>query len=204
MITPLVALSALLGILTPAQAEHSGPGPKNGTVLIIRHAEKPPDNDSSPLLAPEGDARAQKYIGYFKNLKVGNFPGTPQFVFATRESEKSNRPWLTVRPLVKALNLPHDISIENDQFARVVAQLGGGGFDGRTVLVCWHHGKIPSLLDALGANHRTLLGADEWPKYIYGWIVELQFDRDGNLKQSAIRNEHLMSDDNPEPPNTKP
>jgi len=204
MMTPLLALFALLGMGTAAWAEHPASGPKNGTVLIIRHAEKPPDNDSSPLLAPEGDARAQKYIAYFKNLKIGNFPGTPQFVFATKESEKSNRPWLTVRPLVKALNLPHDNSIENDQFARVVAQLGGGGFDGKTVLVCWHHGKIPPLLDALGANHRTLLGADEWPKYIYGWIVELQFDRDGNLKQSAIRNEHLMSDDTPEPPNTKP
>jgi len=204
MMTPLFALFALLGMGTDAWAEHPGPGPKNGTVLIIRHAEKPPDNDSSPLLAAEGDARAQKYIEYFKNLKVGSHPETPQFVFATKESEKSNRPWLTVRPLVKALNLPHDNSIQNDQFPRVVALLGGGGFDGKTVLICWHHGKIPSLLDALGANHRSLLGAEEWPKYIYGWIVELQFDRDGNLKQSTIRNEHLMSDDNPEPPNAKP
>ena len=204
LIKPVVALSALVVLIAPAFGEHAGPGPKNGTVLIIRHAEKPPDNDSSPGLAPEGETRAQKYIAYFKNLKIGNFSGTPQFVFATKESEKSKRPWLTVRPLVRALDLPHDNSIENDQFSRVVGLLGGGGFDGKTVLICWHHGKIPSLIDALGADHRTLLGAEEWPKYIYGWMVELQFDQDGNLKRSAVRNEHLMGDDNPEPPASKP
>ena len=99
--------------------------------------------------------------------------------------------------------MPHNNSIDNDQFPQVVALLGGGQFDGKTVLICWHHGKIPALLDALGADHRALLGGDEWPKYIYGWIVELQFDQDGKLKQSTIRNEHLMSDDNPEPPTVK-
>jgi hypothetical protein len=181
-------------------------GPKGGTVLIIRHAEKP-DDDSNPLLSDLGGQRAQKYVEYFKHLMIDGHSATPVFVFATKDSKNSDRPWLTVKPLVDALKLPHDHSIKKDDFSQVVSQLKGGGYDDKIVLICWHHGNIPGILDALGANHHALLDGDKWPgkppKDVFGWLVELEFDSNGALKSSVILNEHLMDDDTIDPPSSK-
>jgi hypothetical protein len=184
----------------PVLAGQTSTGPKNGTILIIRHAEKPPENDPSPLLTSVGNERAQKYIAYFQSFQIGSQAASPDFVFASRESKHSDRPWLTVKPLVEALKLPHDHSIEKDDIAQLAARLRSREGDGKTVLVCWHHGEIPALLAALGADTKALLGAESWNKDVFGWVIELQYDAHGDLQKSSAINEHLMADDTFDPP----
>ena len=73
-------LSALLLIMTACQVSHHdrysgakevGPADNNGlsdaTVLIIRHAEKPPTGAG---LSRAGEQRAQAYVQYFKDFTV--------------------------------------------------------------------------------------------------------------------------------------
>ena len=52
--------------LRSAGDSDSQPGrmPPNLTIFLVRHAEKP---DKGSELAPEGFARAQKYVQYFQN-----------------------------------------------------------------------------------------------------------------------------------------
>src|SRR5438552_403902 len=71
-------------------------------VLILRHAEKP-NADDDPHLTSRGAARAAALPALFSiaptfPTKPASFP-TPDFIFATKESHKSNRPVETVEPL---------------------------------------------------------------------------------------------------------
>ena len=59
-------LVGLVCVLLSACDDPPQSGPKNGTVLIIRHAEKPPDGDPSTVLTAEGKERAQKYVRLLK------------------------------------------------------------------------------------------------------------------------------------------
>jgi hypothetical protein len=74
--------------------------PANCTIYLIRHAEKP---DSGPGLSPAGQERAQAYLVYFQNLL--NPAGETirwNYLFASKDSEASHRPFLTLLPLACA------------------------------------------------------------------------------------------------------
>src|SRR5438128_97023 len=98
----LLTLSCLHGPsgADPAPARY----PKQ--VLIIRHAEKPPEDDPSVHLSPRGQQRAQALPELFNvsGTRPEPFP-TPDFVFAARNSGQSHRSVETVQPLAKALKL---------------------------------------------------------------------------------------------------
>jgi broad specificity phosphatase PhoE len=148
-----VALFVAL-IAAPAEAKHhrreegGGAGLANSVVLVIRHAEKPSDG---PDLSPAGQARALAYVGYFEKLNVGDRPARPDAVFATARGKASNRPYETVQPLARALGLPIHDGFKNDRFADLAHALEAES-PGHTILICWHHGEIPALLRALGAD----------------------------------------------------
>jgi hypothetical protein len=130
------------------------------TILIIRHAEKPAPGD--PTLSAEGYARAQLLLKAF--APVGNLP-TPQYIFAAAPSTHSNRSALTVIPLSDSLHLEVNQDFKDHDYAALAAELLSGKYAGKTVLVSWHHGKIPELATALGATPPY----NPWP--------EDQFDR---------------------------
>jgi hypothetical protein len=70
----------------------TGRMPSNLTVFLVRHAEKP---DIGAELAPEGSARAQKYVQYFQNqVRYDGQPIHWNYLFASAESDKSDRPFL--------------------------------------------------------------------------------------------------------------
>src|SRR5205809_6399579 len=87
-------------------AAHAQEGPKDGVVLIIRHAE---DADSGDGISPLGQERAEAYKDYFLKFTVDSTQREPQVIFAAKDSKKSHRPRLTMEPFAKAANLKIDM-----------------------------------------------------------------------------------------------
>ena len=165
-------------------------GPKNGIVLIIRHAE---DGGIGQALAPRGQERAEAYKNYFLNFTVDSKRLEPNAIFAAKDSKQSHRPRLTVEPFAKAARLRIDRRFGNNQTADLAADLRANQ-QGKVILICWRHPYIPALIGALGANPKTFLPNGKWPGSVYNWVIELSFDQDGHLIPSSSRriDEHVM------------
>jgi phosphohistidine phosphatase SixA len=179
---PLVAVLCL--------APAAGPRSHPGTVLVIRHAEKP-DGDADAHLSPAGRRRADALTGLFRRTaaRPDPFPA-PDFVLAAGRSKRSNRCAETVAPLAKELGLDIDDRIDSDDVGRVAAELGKPRYAGRAVLVCWHHGKIPELLHALGVSPRPKRVDDGLFDRV--WVVNYD---DGGRARLAVRPQALVPGD---------
>jgi len=165
-------------------------GPKNGIVLIIRHAE---DGGIGQALAPRGQERAEAYKDYFVKFDVDSKGREPQAIFAAKDSSKSHRPRLTVEPFAKAAKLKIDTRFGNNDSNELAADLRANQ-QGKVILICWRHPYIPALIGALGANPNTFLPNGKWPGSVYNWVIQLSFDQDGHLIPSSSKriDEHLM------------
>jgi broad specificity phosphatase PhoE len=168
-------------------------GPKNSVILIIRHAEDPANGHG---LSPRGKERAKAYINYFQNFTVDGKRREPEAVLVAADSKQSHRPRLTVTPFAKAANLPIDNRFANKQPADLAAELRAN-YQGKVILVCWHHGQIPALLRALGAAPETLLPNGKWPRDVFDWVIMVSFDENGRVIPGSTRriNEHLLQGD---------
>ena len=164
-----------------------GTGPKNTTVLIIRHAEKPDDGDG---LTPAGEARAKAYAEYFRDFKFHSEPVKLDAIFAAADSKNSRRPRLTVEPLARALGLAVNTSYRDKEVQPLASELEAHD-SGKNVLVCWHHGAMIELLRAMGADPETLLPGGKWPGDEYHWVVVLRYDAEGRLKDAEKIDEQL-------------
>ena len=155
-----LAVFALSGGSLIAQTAPQPPA----TIYLIRHAEKL--TDKRPDLAPQGFLRAALIPNLFlPSADDSRVPLTkPDALFATARSKNSNRPFETIMPLSSALNEPISNEILDEDYANLAKLLLGGQFAGKVVLVSWHHGKLPELTTALGANPPY-----KWP--------DTQFDR---------------------------
>jgi hypothetical protein len=140
-----VALLAAAGVAWGQGA--ASPQPP-ATILIIRHAEKLTDGRQD--LSETGYKRAALLPKLFDGSR-SDLP-VPQVLFATHVSKHSNRPVETITPLAAALKLPIDSTIMDDDYAALAKELLSGKYAGKVVLVAWHHGKIPQLATALGAE----------------------------------------------------
>jgi broad specificity phosphatase PhoE len=172
---------------------HAQEGPKNSVVLIIRHAENPPNGHG---LSPRGKERAQAYSNYFLNFTVDSKRLEPQAVVVAADSKHSHRPRLTVQPFAKAANLPIDNRFANKQPADLAAALRAN-YQGKVILICWHHGQIPAVLRALGAAPETLVPGGKWPRDVYDWVIMVSFDENGRVIPESTKriNEHLLPGD---------
>jgi hypothetical protein len=140
----------------------------SGQVLLTRHAEKPSDPED-PNLSPVGSARAEKLPEYIR----GTF-GKPDFLFASAISEYSRRPWETIEPLSRACGEPIDASFaDQDYEALAHGLLTKPRFENKLIIVCWHHGHIPSFAKALGAKCGSY--PDPWDPEIFNLILKLAF-----------------------------
>lgn len=164
---------------------------KDAVILIIRHAEKPAEGFE---LSPAGKMRAKAYVGYFKKFTVDGKPLKLDYLFSTADSSKSHRPRLTIEPLSKALGIKIDSRFSDDEYAKLAADIQNQPH-GRNILICWHHGKIPDLLSALGVNPKRLLPAGKWPNDVFGWLIQLRYDKNGKLFDASCINEDLMPGD---------
>jgi hypothetical protein len=183
----VVCGSALLAV---ANAQD---GPKNGIVLVIRHAE---NGGKGRSLAPSGAQRAEAYKNYFLNFTVDSKGLEPNAIFAAKDSKQSHRPRLTVEPFAKAAKLKIDARFGNTQSSDLAADLRANQ-QGKVILICWRHGDIPALLRALGAKPKNFLPNGKWPDSVYDWVILLRYDQDGRLIPGSGRriNEHLLPGD---------
>jgi hypothetical protein len=186
----VVAVIYYSALLVVADAQE---GPKNATVLIIRHAE---DAGSGDGISPLGQERAEAYKNYFLNFTVDSKRREPAVIFAAKDSKKSHRPRLTMEPFAKAAQLKIDTRFGNNESAALAADLRANQ-QGKVILICWRHPYIPALLQALGANPETFLPNGKWPGAVFDWIILLSFNQDGRLIPSNSRrtNEHLLPGD---------
>jgi hypothetical protein len=172
-------------------AADSQDGPKDAVVLIIRHAEKPV---TGPGLSPSGQQRAEAYSITLKIYR--GFKRLRPMPFCRQGLETKPAPRLTVEPFAKAAKLRIDTHFGTNQSAELAAALRATQ-QGKRILICWHHGDIPDLLRALGANPESLLPRGKWPDPVFAWVVLLSYDQDGRLIPASTRliNEHLMPGD---------
>jgi len=184
---------AILFVFTLIFAAGAQEGPKDSTVLIIRHAE---NLATSHGLSPRGEQRAEAYKDYFKNFSVDSKRVEPQAIFAAKDSKQSHRPRLTIEPFAKAAGLPIDMRFGSNESDHLAAALRATE-SGKVVLVCWRHGVIPDLLRALGEKPKKLLPNGKWPDSVYDWVLVLSYDQDGRLIPGSTRRveQHLMPGD---------
>jgi hypothetical protein len=168
---------------------------KNTTILIIRHAEKPA---SGLELNPTGYLRATNYVGYFNRFQLDGQPLRLDHLFCTADSKGSERPRLTVTPLSQALNLKLDNRYSSKDAPELAADIRSHAY-GQELLICWHHGEIPAVLQGLGADPAQLLPHGKWPDDVFGWLIELRFDATGRLHAAKLIHENLLPDDQTTP-----
>ena len=182
-------------------------GPQNATILIIRHGEAPPKPPTlkpeppagtfNPDLMPAGRARANAYAAYFEDwftLDDKSPPVQINRLFAADESSMSRRPILTLEPLSHELNLYIDHRFEDKHYAELAAELQTNpDYTGDTILICWHHGQLIDLANALGMQAKPPW--PNWPGSVYGWVAQLVYDANGQVQASSYRNGQFMYDD---------
>jgi hypothetical protein len=135
-------------------------------ILVMRHAEKSAD-PSDPNLTPAGEARAQELARYIPDTFGG-----PDCIFAAAVSEHSARPYETVGPLSKRVGIPINSTIADQDYGFLAnLLLSKADFVGKRIVVCWHHGNIPSLMHALGAAGGNY--PDPWDPAVFNLILKM-------------------------------
>jgi broad specificity phosphatase PhoE len=161
-------------------------------VLIIRHAEKPPERDESVHLSPTGKDRAEHLHQLFRAPKKGQAPfPTPDVIFAARDSKHSHRSVETVTPLARKLKLTINSNYPDADFAKLAHEiLHSGKYAGKTVLICWHHGMIPDLARALRAGDAPR----HWKGNTFDRVWELTYQKNGQVTFRDLP-QHLLRAD---------
>ena len=122
-----------------------------------------------------GEERARCYVDYFKNFSVDSKPLKLDYIFAAADSAGSRRPGLTVAPLSRATGLAVDSRFGSKQFQELADEIRSRPH-GQHILICWHHGAIPGLLHALGAEPDRVIPQAKWPENVFGWVIQLRYD----------------------------
>ena len=190
-------MKASLALLLAALTAGCSPAPdkplvRPQSILVIRHAEKPADV-SDIHLSPEGKKRAEAILELFQKTaaRPDPFP-TPDFIFATKASKHSNRPVETVTPLAKALKLEVNAGYANDDYPKLAEELyTNPKYEGKTVLVCWHHGNLPELAVALGAAGVP----DKWKDAVFDRVWVVTFDEKAKARPLTKRPQGLTPGD---------
>ncbi|KAL4869864.1 hypothetical protein BDV12DRAFT_70233 [Aspergillus spectabilis] len=139
------------------------------TVYIIRHGEKPEDDDETGL-STQGEQRAQclrEVFGASSGYNIGYILAqTP------KEDGKRIRPYQTVLPVAQDLGLEVDISCDRDDPDCVKDAIEDYEGDGN-ILICWQHGALTDILEELGVDD-----APEYPddRYDLIWTVPSPYD----------------------------
>jgi phosphohistidine phosphatase SixA len=124
--------------------------PRN--IIVLRHAEKPEDENDRGL-SEIGKLRA-------KRLRVFALEtyGALDYIFAATDSERSERPRKTVKPLAKMLEQEIHTPYDNKNSKELAEHLfKEKEYHGKRIMICWHHGEIPTLLEHLGVMQPGML-----------------------------------------------
>ena len=169
----VILVAILLGCPSSHSREDKKPTPR--LVMLVRHAEKPPDEMMAIDLNAAGQKRAEALPGLF--MKSPSRPGplpTPDFIFAAKNSKHSHRCTETVAPLAKKLEQKVNAKFANDDFAKLGAEiLGNPKYTGKTILICWHHGNLPGLTKKLGGTGAP----DHWKSRVFDRVWQITFPK---------------------------
>jgi phosphohistidine phosphatase SixA len=141
---------------------------ETGQILLFRHAEKA-DDPLDPHLSPAGRDRALKIAQYIPDTF-----GRPDFLFASAASQHSVRPIETLQPLSGACGIPINTEFADQDYSALAHEiLSNDRYEGKRLVICWHHGNIPSLARALGAKPGSY--PDPWNPAVFNLILILDY-----------------------------
>lgn len=176
-------------------------------IILIRHAEKLNQYQPGPFLSRVGQERANEFMRYYLHKMepqstpedpnpLQTFP-IPNFIITTKPTNTSNREQLTIAPLASALisqgyfqpyNLILDTYSHGHDGLKALTKslLTDTKFKNQVVLICWHHGEIPKLLDLLGVTpHQNKLADDE-----YDTVYDIKFNSNGTSFLTVLSNQY--------------
>gem|GEM_PF-850963 len=176
-------------------------------IILIRHADKLKQYQPGPFLSDIGQARAEMFMRYYINKMeptptlVNPYPEQtfpiPNFIIATKASHASNREQLTIAPLVSELIsrgylkqydlILNTFSHGDDGLNKLSKSLlTNAMYNNQFILICWHHGEIPKLLDRLGVKpHQHKLPDDE-----YDTVYDIKFNSSGATILTILRDQY--------------
>jgi hypothetical protein len=160
-------------------------------VILLRHAEKPEPVEGSHL-SEVGWARARALAGYFSEAPDATRFGKIAGLYAVRPDrpEGSVRSIETLTPASQALATKIESKFTKLEVAALVKEiLKSPVFDGRTVVVCWEHKRIPEIARAFGASDAP----SEWGGKIYDRLWYLRFDSTGKVEFLDLPQSHSVT-----------
>lgn len=176
-----LALHPSLSFATPAQ------------VLLIRHAEKPED-DNEPNLSARGKERAEALVSVFTSNPAMLEFGKPVAIYAAKPKEGGSvRSIETVTPLAKHLGVEVRAEYMADEVKDAAKEiLKKRSYDGKTVLIAWPNDEIPKFARKLGAEDAP----KDWKKKVFDRVWKLTFSADGSVQFANIPQKALPGDSN--------
>ncbi len=159
--------NAWLGRPDITATHHPDGGP--GRILVMRHAEKTGKTDDI-YLSKEGTVRAERLATYIPQAF-----GRPDFIYAAARSKRSIRSMETVKPLAAALGIEVQYHIEDKEFETLITEIfSKSEYRGKTIVICWHHGKLPEIAALLGGRKGSY--PDPWPQNVFNLILDFRYD----------------------------
>lgn len=123
-------------------------------VIVIRHGEKPRDKNAKHL-AEAGVERAARLVDYLKQNPELSKLGPPAALIAARQTKEGGgqRTSETLEPLARDLKLAIQTPYQSDRSDKLAALVRTSKrYDGKVVLICWTHERMPELIEALGIH----------------------------------------------------
>jgi hypothetical protein len=143
-------------------------------IVIVRHAEKPKTEE--PHLALRGKMRAKGLSKLLPKLIK------PDFVFASTSTKHSDRPLETITPTAERLGLKVCTDFADKDAKKLARFLSKKKFSGKTILICWHHGQMPKLIEALGYPSPYA----KWPENVFDRIIDIDDEELANMPQRLL------------------
>ena len=109
------------------------------------------------------------------------------YLSATADSSESWRPRLTIEPLAGELGLSICSSYPDKSYGDLDKEiLDQPKCNNGIILICWHHGEILNLAEALEVSPQTLPASSTWPvppwpEDVYGWLLQISDDGMGTI-----------------------
>ena len=129
-------------------------------IIVLRHAEK---NNYDTDLSYKGYSRAYGLVDLLKTFKVDH-------IFASHNTKHSSRPLETISPFAESVDKKVNTRFADEEFKKLAKHLTKKKFKDSVVVICWHHGKIPKLVEALGAE----LSFKKWPEDVFDLLIEIE------------------------------
>ncbi len=139
-------------------------------VILLRHAEKPAD-ESEVNLSQRGQARARALAAFLTTEPVLGTNGQPSALFAPKVTRRGHtfRPYETLKPLADHLKLSVQTPYGPSDYAALARHiLSDPALDGKTVVVCWIHDRLPALAKALGVEPKPA----RWKGSVYNRVLD--------------------------------